>query len=158
VLFDQLIGLPLPTKVVVSETMLDCGSVASRTSPQAWRDGLRGLMLPGIYFNRGSTRCDIPRFRCQEKAVASTDGVSVSAVTRLQIGGTHILENEMADPKDLLMRAAELSKQADDEADLDVRERLRNMAALYNHLAESEQELANHPASIGAVGDLFSHD
>jgi hypothetical protein len=61
----------------------------------------------------------------------------------------------MHDPKDLLKRAAELSERAEAEKAPQTRERLQNMAALYRHLADSEQALADNPTSITSVGDLF---
>ena len=45
----------------------------------------------------------------------------------------------MIDPSDLLRRAAELTERADQEEDVETRERLLRMAHFYAQIAESEQ-------------------
>jgi hypothetical protein len=62
----------------------------------------------------------------------------------------------MADPSDLLRRAAELTDRADHEEDVEVRDRLLRMAAHYVHIGESEEWLAAHPTSIASVTGLLS--
>jgi hypothetical protein len=62
----------------------------------------------------------------------------------------------MTDPADLLRRAAELNDQADHESDIEVRERLLRMAAHYVEIAESEEWLAAHPASIDSITRLLN--
>ncbi len=62
----------------------------------------------------------------------------------------------MVNPEELRRRSIDLSARAKAERDLEVRERLIRMATLYDHLAESEQTLSDHPTSIVAINDLFS--
>ena len=45
----------------------------------------------------------------------------------------------MIDPSELLRRAAELTERADQEEDVETRERLLRMAHFYAQIAESEQ-------------------
>ncbi|MBX9710540.1 MAG: hypothetical protein K2X60_05850 [Xanthobacteraceae bacterium] len=61
----------------------------------------------------------------------------------------------MTDPSDLIRRASELSERADHEENIETRDRLLRMAAYYVSIAESEEWLAAHPASIASVGDLL---
>ncbi len=61
----------------------------------------------------------------------------------------------MTDPSDLIRRSGELTDRADHEDNVEVKDRLLRMAARYVDIAQSEEWLAAHPASIAAIGDLF---
>ncbi|MBR2121123.1 MAG: hypothetical protein V4458_06505 [Pseudomonadota bacterium] len=62
----------------------------------------------------------------------------------------------MTDPSDLIRRASELTERADHEDDIETRDRLLRMAAYYVQIAESEEWLAAHPASIASFGDVLT--
>jgi hypothetical protein len=62
----------------------------------------------------------------------------------------------MTDPSDLLRRAAELTERADHEADIETRERLLRMAHYYAQIAENEEWLAAHPASVASLTNLLT--
>ena len=62
----------------------------------------------------------------------------------------------MTDPSDLMRRAAELTERADQEEDVDTRERLLRLARYYLHIAESEKCFAAHPTSISSVTDVLT--
>ena len=61
----------------------------------------------------------------------------------------------MIDPSELLRRAAELTERADQEEDIETRERLLRMAHFYAQIAESEQWLAAHPASVASLTNVL---
>ncbi len=73
-------------------------------------------------------------------------GVGISRVARFC----------MIDPSDLLRRAAELTERADQEEDVETRERLLRMAHFYAEIAENEQWLAAHPASIDSLTKVLT--
>ena len=62
----------------------------------------------------------------------------------------------MTDPSDLLRRAAELTERADQEEDVETRERLLRTAQFYAQIAESEKWLAAHPASVASLTNLLT--
>jgi len=61
----------------------------------------------------------------------------------------------MIDPSDLLRRAAELTERADQEEDVETRERLLRMAQFYAQIAESEQWLTAHPPSVASLTNVL---
>ena len=61
----------------------------------------------------------------------------------------------MTDPTELLSRAAELTERADHEEDIETRERLLRMAHYYVQIAESEEWLAAHPASVASLTNVL---
>ena len=61
----------------------------------------------------------------------------------------------MIDPSELLRRAAELTERADQEEDVETRERLLRMAHFYAQIAESEQWLAAYPASVASLTNVL---
>jgi hypothetical protein len=62
----------------------------------------------------------------------------------------------MTDPSELLRRAAELTERADHEEDIATRERLLRMAHYYVQIAESEEWLAAHPASVASLTNVLT--
>jgi hypothetical protein len=61
----------------------------------------------------------------------------------------------MANPSDLLQRAAELEDQASREETGEVRSRLLRMAKRYQRIARNEQWKAAHPISIESATRLL---
>ncbi|NGX99603.1 MAG: hypothetical protein G4V63_31780 [Candidatus Afipia apatlaquensis] len=61
----------------------------------------------------------------------------------------------MTDPSDLIRRASELTERADHEDDVETRDRLLRIAAYYVQIAESEEWLAAHPASVASLSDFL---
>ena len=61
----------------------------------------------------------------------------------------------MTDPSELLRRAAELTERADHEEDIETRERLLRMAHYYVQIAESEEWLGAHPASVASLANVL---
>jgi hypothetical protein len=61
----------------------------------------------------------------------------------------------MSDTSELMQKADELRRQADEEADARIRARLTRMADRYVHLAESQTWSKTHPTSAAAIADVF---
>ena len=62
----------------------------------------------------------------------------------------------MADPAELLRRAAELNDWADQEEEVEVRNRLLKMAQYYVQIARKEEWQAAHPTSIASLTGLLN--
>jgi hypothetical protein len=62
----------------------------------------------------------------------------------------------MTDPAELLRRAAELNDWADNEEDVEVRDRLLKMADYYERIARKEEWQAAHPTSIASLTGLLN--
>jgi hypothetical protein len=61
----------------------------------------------------------------------------------------------MTDRSALIRRAEALRKQAEQESDRTIHDRLIRMADRYVHLAESQAMTAAHPVSIASVSEVF---
>ena len=61
----------------------------------------------------------------------------------------------MSDTSELIRKADELRKQAEHEADANIRKRLTRMADRYVHLAQSQTWAETHPTSAAAIAEVF---
>ena len=61
----------------------------------------------------------------------------------------------MSDPSELIHKADELRRQAEQETDANIRERLTRMAERYVHLAQSQAWSETHPTSAASIADVF---
>ena len=61
----------------------------------------------------------------------------------------------MSNPTEMIQKAEELRRQAEQEEDATIRERLTHMADQYVHLAESKAWSETHPTSAATFTDVF---